>query len=84
MSAQPRLTLISRSYCHLCDDMKVALLAMRDLPAFDLIIRDVDEDTDLLNRFDELVPVLIGADSTVLCHYHLDTAKVREYPGGFE
>jgi len=75
------LTLISRSYCHLCHDMEVALAPL--LAEFGVVLKVVDVDADPLleARYDELVPVLLHAD-TELCHYFLDEAKTREYLAG--
>lgn len=75
------LTLISRSYCHLCHDMEVALEPL--LAEFGAVLKVVDVDADPLleARYDELVPVLLHAD-TELCHYFLDVPKTREYLAG--
>lgn len=73
-----RLTLYGRSYCHLCDEMFVALAPLRGEFGFLLEVLDIDSDPVLARRFDTLVPVLMHAD-TELCHYHLDTGKVRAY-----
>ena len=77
------LTLYSRSYCHLCQDMLDALQALSGtvgLRPFTTTVLDVDADPVLLDRFDELVPVLFGAlDQPELCHYFLDEPRVREY-----
>jgi len=41
---------------------------------------DVDADPALVERFDELVPVLFGDPAEPeLCHYFLDAAAVRRY-----
>lgn len=74
------LTLVSRSYCHLCHDMEAAVLPLvAELGAI-LRIVDVDADPELEAKYDELVPVLLlGEDE--LCHYFLDAAKVREVLG---
>jgi glutaredoxin len=76
-----RFTLYSRSYCHLCEDMLAALQAMAPKErAFEVDVIDVDADPALVERFDELVPVLYGRlDEPELCHYFLDTAAVRRY-----
>jgi hypothetical protein len=78
-----RFTLYSRSYCHLCEDMLAALQAMApEGRAFEVDVIDVDVDADpaLVERFDELVPVLYGRlDEPELCHYFLDEAAVRRY-----
>lgn len=77
-----RLTLYSRAYCHLCDDMLAAVEALRDEFRFALEVRDIDADPLLTERYNERVPVL-EADGDELCHYHCDEAKVREYLGRF-
>ncbi len=74
--------LYGRSYCHLCDDMLAALNALRGEHAFEVEVRDVDTDPAWVERYDELVPVLL-LDGVELCHYFLDTAKVREVLGRF-
>jgi thiol-disulfide isomerase/thioredoxin len=76
-----RFTLYSRSWCHLCEDMLAALqrLAPPGQP-FEVDVLDVDADPALVERFDELVPVLYGRlDEPELCHYFLDEAAVRAY-----
>jgi hypothetical protein len=74
-------TLYSRSYCHLCEDMLLALQAMAPPgQLFEIDVVDVDADEALVERFDELVPVLFGRlDEPELCHYFLDEAAVRRY-----
>ena len=76
--ATPRLTLYSRSYCHLCDEMLAALATLRGEFRFAVDVVDVDSDAALEQRFGALVPVLMHA-GTELCHYHLDAGKVRAY-----
>jgi thiol-disulfide isomerase/thioredoxin len=81
MRFTPHFTLYSRSYCHLCDDMLAALQAMAPKDqAFEVEVIDVDADPALVERFDELVPVLYGRlDEPELCHYFLDLGAVRAY-----
>ena len=75
------LTLMSRSYCHLCHDMEVALApVLADFSAV-LQVLDVDADPALEAKYDELVPVLLHGE-TELCHYFLDEKKVRQYLDG--
>ena len=78
----PRLTLYGRRYCHLYEEMMVALAPLREEFGFDIDIVDVDAENALEERFGELVPVLMHAE-TELCHYHLDAAKVRDYLAKF-
>jgi hypothetical protein len=83
MIAAPRFTLYSRSYCHLCEDMLVALQGFmaRQGVAYSVDVVDVDADPDLVSRYDELVPVLVDAAGAELCHYFLDEAALRRHLG---
>lgn len=69
------LTLISRSYCHLCHDMEAALAPLLAEYRASVTVLDVDADPALEAKYDELVPVLLHGDSE-LCHYFLDVAAV--------
>ena len=75
------LTLLSRSYCHLCHDMEVALAPLAAEFGAQVNVIDVDANPALEAKYDELVPVLLHGDIE-LCHYFLDTPKVREYLAG--
>ena len=80
----PRFTLYSRSYCHLCEDMRVALQAFmaRQGLAYSVDVVDVDADPTLVARYDELVPVLVAEPAgTELCHYFLDEAALLRHLG---
>jgi hypothetical protein len=77
-----RLTLFSRAYCHLCQDMLAALEALRGELSFEMDVLDVDANAVLEEKYDQLVPVL-AADGEELCRYFLDEAKVREYLSHF-
>lgn len=72
------LTLYSRTYCHLCDDMLAGLQDLQARQPFVLRIVDIDSDPGLEQRFGEWVPVLMH-DAHELCHYHLDVAAVTDY-----
>jgi hypothetical protein len=83
-------TLYSRSYCHLCDDMRQALLALQAPDEsvagwFTVELVDVDADPELVARYDELVPVLAGSKDgkppVQLCHYFLDAEAVKGFLG---
>lgn len=78
-----QLTLYSRSYCHLCEEMRDALQLLRQQYSFALDVFDVDADPALVAQYDELVPVLTGsrngAAAQQLCHYFLDEQKVRDF-----
>jgi hypothetical protein len=80
--AAPHFILYSRSYCHLCEDMLAALRAFMDRAglAYTVDVVDVDADPGLVERFDELVPVLhAGPAGPELCHYFLDEAALARH-----
>jgi thioredoxin-like negative regulator of GroEL len=80
-----RLTLYSRSYCHLCEDMLAALRAYmaREGRVFEVAVVDVDADPRLVTRYDELVPVLASVPAdTEICHYFLDEAALAAHLAG--
>jgi hypothetical protein len=73
-----KLTVLSRSYCHLCDDLIAALEIFRAAhqPPFEIDVVDVDERAELEAQWGDKVPVLLqGADE--ICHYFFDEAKLR-------
>jgi thiol-disulfide isomerase/thioredoxin len=72
------LTLVSRTYCHLCHEMELALLPLAEEFGFDVEVLDADTDPELVALYDERVPVLLHEDHE-LCHYFLEVAKVRDY-----
>lgn len=71
----PRLTLYSRAYCHLCDEMIIGLRGLQADFRFQLDVIDVDSDSALERRFGERVPVLVH-NGQELCHYRLDAVAV--------
>lgn len=73
-----KLTLVSRRYCHLCTEMAVALETLAAEFGVAVEVVDVDADAALEARYDELVPVLLH-EGREICHYFLDTSKVRDY-----
>ncbi|MGE5526264.1 MAG: glutaredoxin family protein [Rhodospirillaceae bacterium] len=74
----PCLTVYSRIYCHLCDDMIAGLRALQACHRFEMEVVDVDSDPQLEARYGELVPVLMHGQRE-LCHYHLDASGVTAY-----
>lgn len=78
-----RFFLYSRSYCHLCDDMRAAFVALDLQIRYELEVVDIDADTAALALYDELVPVLVGLNANgqprQLCHYFLDETAVRDF-----
>ena len=76
-----KLTLLTRAYCHLCDEMLAAIRPIAASHAAPLDVVDVDGDPALEAAYGELVPVLFaGAPATgeELSRYRLDRARVLE------
>lgn len=82
-----RFSLFGRAWCHLCEDMIVALRKALDglslqktLPIDEY---DVDADPALLERYDELVPVLVGHrpghPPIEICHYVLNRDALEAF-----
>jgi hypothetical protein len=77
----PVLTLLSRGYCHLCDEMRDALLPLAQRHGAIVAEVDIDAWPDLEARYGDLVPVLMlgaPADGVALCHYRLDEQAVAD------
>ena len=79
-----KLTLLTRAYCHLCDEMLAAVRSIADSHAATIDVIDVDADPALEAAYGERVPVLFaGAPATgeELSRYRLDRARVLEALG---
>jgi hypothetical protein len=74
----PTLTVYSRNYCHLCDDMIAGLRALQARFHFTLDIIDIDPDPVLEARYGEDVPVLTHGRRE-LCRHALDASLVTDY-----
>lgn len=73
-----QLTLYMRAYCHLCEEMQVALRTWQERLGFELILVDIDAEPPLVERFDTLVPVLMAGEQEI-CHYFLDEKALSSY-----
>lgn len=78
----PCLTVLSRDYCHLCDEMIEQLQGLQDASGFAFEVRDVDQHPALEARFGERVPVLLGGEEE-LCHYRLDVPALNAWLAKF-
>ena len=74
----PTLTVYSRNYCHLCEEMIEALRGLQGLGRFEIRVVDVDADPELERRHGEKVPVLMHGERE-LCHYRLEPSVVTAY-----
>ncbi len=82
-AAAPRptaaLTLASRAYCHLCDDMLAALRPLAAAHGATIEVVDVDAHPALEAAWGDSVPALfLGAPApdALLCRYRLDAERV--------
>jgi hypothetical protein len=85
MHAPLVLTLLTRAYCHLCDDMRVAIAPLAARFGATVIELDVDADAGLEERYGERIPVLLlgsPLEGVELCHYTLDSAAVHRSLAG--
>lgn len=71
------VTLYTRVDCHLCDDVKTVLDAVRKDRAFDLTVVDIDTDTTLVDRYGTKVPV-VAINNRDAFKYHLDAQAFRD------
>ena len=67
----PKLTVLSREYCHLCHEMIAALQKLRGRYEFTIEVVDVDRDPQLEEKWGDKVPVLLDGEREI-CHYFLD------------
>ena len=72
---RPRLTVLSREYCHLCHDLIAALRQFQGRYDFDIEVVDVDRHPGLEEKWGDKVPVLLDGELEI-CHYFLDAEAV--------
>jgi hypothetical protein len=73
------LTLLSRAYCHLCDEMETALRPLIGATPLAVIDIDAPEHSALEARYGDAVPVLFAGDPAEgreLSRYRLDPVRV--------
>jgi glutaredoxin len=72
-----RITLYGKPGCHLCEEAREAIQAVRRERAFELREVDVSLDPDLHRRYGERIPVVeLGGEE--LFEYHVDPEALRE------
>ncbi len=69
------MTVLSREYCHLCEELIAGLKRFQARYDFDIEVVDVDRHPGLEERWGEKVPVLLDGERE-LCHYYLDPEAV--------
>jgi glutaredoxin len=79
--ADKHFVLVTRSWCHLCDEMRAALEAFRDQleieRSFTFELQDVDADENLLALYDEAVPALLW-QGRLVCKWHFDPQALQQ------
>jgi hypothetical protein len=74
------LTLLSRAYCHLCDEMRDAVHPVAEALGAAVIEVDVDAYPHLEAEYGDRVPLLMlgaPADGRVLCQYRYEPGCVE-------
>ena len=71
------ITLYTRPGCHLCDEAREAILALREeLPPFELSEVNIEQDDGLLARYLERIPV-VTVDGEVVSELELKLDRLR-------
>jgi thioredoxin reductase (NADPH) len=75
-----KLTVLSRTYCHLCDDLITALEDFRGRfsSLFEIDVVDIDQHPALEEKWGDKVPVLLEGE-TEICHYFFDVAALEKH-----
>jgi thioredoxin reductase (NADPH) len=73
---RPRLRLLVRSYCHLCEEMEKAIAPLLAQARVELERIDVDEHPALEATYSLDVPVLLHGEQ-VLCKHRADVHGLR-------
>lgn len=70
------VTLLTRPGCHLCDDAREILLALRDTHPFLLEERDIEADDATFKAYLERIPVVL-LDGRELYDFFVDAEDLR-------
>lgn len=78
MPLSPKLVLLGRPGCHLCDEFEEELRAHVGA-ALDLEHADVDSRREWRDEFGRRVPVLLTAQGELVCETRFDAAALASY-----
>ena len=78
MRESAKLILYVRKDCHLCSEMISDLNKLQAKLCFYLQLVDVDSSPNLIEKYGEFVPVLMGKNEEI-CHFHLDFKALDAY-----
>ncbi len=73
----PRITLVGRAGCHLCDAAREVVRAVAQETATGWVELDVDADPELLARYSDQVPVVL-VDGDQHDFWRVDADRLRE------
>lgn len=76
MTDLPRVVLLGRVGCHLCDEARSVVAAVCGALDVRWAERDVDADAELHQRWSDHVPVVL-VDGEVHARYRVDAASLR-------
>jgi glutaredoxin len=76
VEARHRVTLITRSGCHLCEQAEVELRALAAELGFGLDLLDVDADRQRANEYSDRVPVIL-IDGAEHGYWRLEEQRFR-------
>lgn len=75
----PRLRLLGREDCGLCEELMHELQAHAGTLPLDLVWQDVDRDAELRRRYGLRVPVLIDEWNEVICEGRFEATAFDQY-----
>ena len=70
-----RVVLYGKPGCHLCDEARAAVAAVRARQPFELEEVDISSDPELHRRYGERIPVL-ALDGDELFEFHVDAGEL--------
>jgi glutaredoxin len=73
----PVVTLYGKPDCHLCDEARAVVLAVREEREFELREVDISRDRELLRGYGERIPV-VAVDGRERFQFHVDPDRLRE------
>jgi hypothetical protein len=78
---EPRITLIGRAGCHLCDEAREVVRRVADDTGAGWVEVSVDDDVELLRRYSEQVPVVL-VDGAQHDFWRVDETRLRDALSG--
>jgi hypothetical protein len=75
-SAEPRITLIGRDGCHMCDQARAVVEGVAAETGDSIVERDIDQDPVLHDRYWEQIPVVL-VDGRQIAFWTVDPDRLR-------